>query len=426
MDNNPNNQPTQVQPTATQPAKTQPTSQPSTPTTPAAEQPKTETTSKKKKAIIGGIIGGAVVLIAAITGGVYYYLHSSPEMIALDAFSSLQDMHGMTLYLNDAYNYSSGGSETTDIKIEGVFDDNFRHELTCTIFYKRTFSIDDLEDEIIEFSFDEAFQEDGILYVKTDMAYEYFKHKMQEDYGSDISDSVFNDWFKSIDGTWWKVSLEDILDKVNPDNPKDNKTYVKAYNCALDYMRETIGKYDKNQIIKNYKKNRFLEVEEYNHSLYHFNSLATIDEINNGKTYSISFKPEEFVNFYNATVTEDMKNDFIECVKDVELFSDEVEEIEDTDDIDVEISADNVNESKFIISVNGWHHRMAGLYYQADTSSLHSVETILLPSYTKAKVNMPSDSKPVTDLYDSFVDIMNTSTGANIDTDIEIDDLYDF
>ena len=372
---------------------------PATPTTP-------ETPLKpKKKLNLPLIIGASAAAVLLVGGAAAFAIYrSQPEVAALDAISGFLS----------ADNIASSGS----INISNITDadgSDFGIKTAVINFDSQTTSSGNLteatatvtlsDDSTVSLNFGEAFMNDGKLYLKVDGIKDAINALPQE-YASTVGE-YFGDIVDRIDGTWWEVSLSDILNASKDTIPEQTAQQIQAvYDCGVQTMNEINSS---NELADLYKDHRFIKVANY--------SGSDIQASSGGTLYTISLDNNELAGFTKGIGDTNIANNFVTCYNNIEGVSPEIKASDAFKDVDADDFKDISNNlPNIVLEVNPLTHSLDGLhvYYAGQeaqknyddwgdyttTSAIPSVKADLAFKYGSASVNVPDGAKSVLDLTD--------------------------
>ena len=369
----------------------------STPTpepTPAEPTPApTPEPTPKKKSKLPIIIGASVAAALLIGGAAAFAIYrSQPEVAALDAISGFLS----------ANNVASSGS----VNISNITDadgSDFGIKTAVINFDSQTTSSGNLteatatvtlsDDSTVSLNFGEAFMNDGKLYLKVDGIKDAINALPQE-YASTVGE-YFGDIVDRIDGTWWEVSLSDILNASKDTIPEQTAQQIQAvYDCGVQTMNEINSS---NELADLYKDHRFIKVANY--------SGSDIQASSGGTLYTISLDNNELAGFTKGIGDTNIANNFVTCYNNIEGVSPEIKASDAFKDVDADDFKDiSDNLPELVLEVNFLTHNLDGfhVYYAGDSKATFSpsVRADLAFKYGSASVNVPDGAKSVLDLTD--------------------------
>jgi|GEM_PF-5547155 len=242
-------------------------------------------------------------------------------------------------------------------------------------------------------------------------------------------DDFISDFIGKIDGQWWKIKVEDIVDQLGDMIDSGTQKQVKAaWNCLTDELeREYKGR---NRLADYYKNNSFLELKEAE------NAPSALK--NDGKVWKVSVNTSKLAGFANEAVKGTDTSYFVQCLEDSETFStSEISEIRDSLDTTKvkEIKADDIekyldlSKVKFYAATDGlFSHTLKGIHISASDDDATFTGTLHF-SYDAVNVSAPSDAKEAKDFVEIVTEtlsgLMEKFGGSDYDYDYNYDDNYD-
>ncbi len=325
------------------------TPQPSTPEPIPTEPPRPIKPKSHKKLI--AIISCCVVSLALIISGVAFaIIHNSPEKVLFDAVSGF--LNAKNIELNGKYKIKSTSEysdlDSIDLDFSGATTGIANaSEITATMNFKNS--------DPLTVTIDETFTDDGVLYLKITNL-EDALGKMSESgalgyYGG--FEQYFGDLIGEIDGDWWKISVDDVLDGFEGMIAEEDKSkYSETYNCIFNKIKSAKDKNDK--LVKLYGENSFLSSEKYQPT--DTKSGLNLSEFNNsGDLYKLNFDTEKLTTFLNDTKNIVDADGIAACFNTVTTV-----EVSDINREDVENLINGLPD--VILSIKGWNHELQGVY----------------------------------------------------------------
>lgn len=344
--------------------------------------------NKKLFAIIAGISAFVVAIITGIT--VFAIVRSKPENVALDAVSQLINQKSYTVSgtINTTFSSSTPKDAQTFKKVD---DDNNIKSITidANLAYSAPahtssvkVALKTAKNEDVTFEINEAYKEDGTIYLKLDGLDKAIK-EVPSEYRYYVN--TIRNITKDIDGTWWKIDIPELSEELFGNTSKN--TIPDAYSCAVS----TIEKYSKDskEISKLYSKNPFVEVSDYKGD--------TFEAKNGGNLYEIKFKAEELANFSNELQNSNLINDLETCVKKV---SDDSKVTRTT------VSASDLEEVTkeipgLVVEIDGWSHKLKAIYYESSDGPSTTTASFTF-NYDKVNLTYPENSKDIKTLFEKL------------------------
>ena len=271
-----------------------------TPVAPAVEAapatPATPATSKKKHT---GFIAGIAAAVVVVGGGAGFALYkNNPDIVAVEAITSLINAKQLSYTIESemlpADEDVVSGVKSMKMTFAGLYDNNgeIKSEATATL----SVEVDGADDPI-KVTVGSAVVKDYTIYVKLDDLKESFDvvKGFLKDNGTDLGEfeDFIEDTIEKIDGVWWKISIDDVLDiaEVKGSSAKQAKA---IYNCITDVVdKET----SKNSVYADlYKEHKFINLEKYDGSKDYSKKLGA------GTIYTASIDGEEFAEYANGVL----------------------------------------------------------------------------------------------------------------------------
>lgn len=430
---------------------------------------------KKNKGLKIGLIAGASVLLAGgIGGGVYAYVHNQPENVMFHAVSNLLNAKNLALTgrVTAENPDASGFIKVLEISLEenATASGDAFGDVTATFTLKA-----DLDGKTQDFSLStsEIAMRDGVVYIKIDnlkkiadqlidLVLEYVNAQYQTAYqpkcgGStkcvtdcasdttnaadclsttvitvtrdDIPQEITNliDQITSeVDGTWWKISIPDLLDELDLVDSQTAKEVKSAYSCLLNQIQA-----------ETQKGSQYLDLFKQ----YPFASIEKVDNVKfNGATaYKLNLDAANTVDFgLSATKIVDTAA-LSKCVENLSGSG----SIEDaTDKINREDAIKSLEDElkempNIYLGISGWSHQLSNLYTEYANDSVIMSANLDLSYLTELNLSAPSSSKSIIKLYETVQEYLlplfspSTSICDSGDVDCwnaleEYDDLDDF
>lgn len=374
------------------------------PATPAATPPVDNPAKPQKKINKPLIIGASAAAALLVGGGIAFAIYrTQPELVALDAVSNFLSAENVTTSGSvDITSDSDIDSSTFGVKSIVV---NFVSETSGANNSTEATAVATMNDDSkISLDFGETFMSDGKLYLKVSGIKEAIDALPQE-YSETVGQYLGN-IVDRIDGTWWEVSLSDILEAS-----KDtiSETYAKqiqaVYDCGLQTLEETRSS---DEIADLYKDHRFIQVENY--------SGSDIQASNGGSLYAISLNNEELASFTKGIGDTAIANNFVTCINNVEGMNSEIK----ASDAFKDVKADDFKEISenlpdLVLEANPWTHNLTGFHasyvYDGNQNSTSSTikettatkitaKTDLSFDYGAVSVSVPDGKKSILELTD--------------------------
>lgn len=368
------------------------------PISPETPQATTEETNKYGKApkkrgkLIALIIAIIVVLCGAGTAAGFLIWRSQPEIVAMDAMVNFFNTD--TIQSNGAFTV---WFDQSDPSAHAVFMfDAEGSGLTHRFSGLLTVNMSD-GDVNFSLNFKEAFTKDRVLYFQIDKL-----HETIESLGLEFNEFVgpvlnsFTETVDLADGTWWRVSLPEVLDNFDDQLSKEQRQrYEGLYSCTLDAVERGAKNGELAQI---YSEHPFVSIEKYQGDKFKNIAVANL--------YKVDFKVNELRDFIKAdfselTVVKDVKTCFADAEVDLNDYIDSVETSMNSSNAD---SLDGT----FVMDIDSWSHRIMGLYFEgSDTNTGNKAQFDISFKYPKeVVVSAPEQAKPVSELIEQvFTDL---------------------
>lgn len=344
---------------------------------------------KNRRMLIGIIIAAVVVLLGVGTTLVYSLWYQNPEKIVFDSISNaikaesvkttgefnvafdeadIQGIDNVKLLLNensDLSNFDLGVElvvNLTDMKDPLSLNGKAILDNEGNIYFNIS-NIEDTVDKFIVFSNDNCLTEDII----------------ECEYYGEVKE-VLNPIISKIDNQWWKVSADD-LSELNEDWAEEQK-------CLTDLVGKiNDDKKIHNEIIDLYKKNPFISINK---------ELG----VNNGNYgFEIGMDSKSAVSFVNN-------------LDETTLFK-ELSNCSDSFEISEDIDEDNISDYSDVVKDNGslvlWVSQFGHEINQVEANykdDSYNFSANISPIFNKpVELEVPSDSKPISELVESIQEI---------------------
>lgn len=356
--------------------------------TQSAEKPK-----KSKKGLIIGVSAGAVLILGG--AGVAYALTNTPENVALSAISNFlnttnRSVNG-TFSVEVLKKNSSFPLESASITLKT--DMNSDNENATTAELKVVY-----DDEEYSVSLGAVVIKDYTVYVSVDGIKEATTKLMDNIFNSGSSsylgiyEDLINQIAEEVDGTWWKISVPDLIDTVDATVSEKSKM-KEVYSCVVD----AIDKIDGSKYAEIYKKNAFVSIEKYTGS----NKFS-----GKGTPYTVSIDADKYVSFVNTAIDEMDGlgiNDCIESANGIGGISTSYE-VEKIDKAEAKEMIEELPD--MIATIDGlFSHELTGIYMTKEDRT-YSGKVDLTFSKLGHKIEAPADSKPATELYTNIMGVI--------------------
>ncbi len=396
----------------------------------AADAPK-----KKKTGLLVGII--VAVLLLLVGGGVllwYALFYNNPENVAFDAING---------FLHEK-NISVSGSAWVEVPSEDI-----RVDISLKNAINQASGMSDLSIKLGEMQ-DEyhpsqgtTFEIDaGAIGLSDGKFYARFGNIMNSvDQLMDNNGITFDDLGQfgqmlyqlgeTIDEQWWEISILDIIDRLT-DEIDDEDTLAQVENTRNLYrcMVDVVSQNHSNEIAKLYQANRFLVVKKVTESIDGDKKPASGNSL-----YELSFDYEKLANFLNALPKTDLANQAYVCINNyqAEVYSDsghvpekiDASKFEQIKAEDLEEALDN-RANQYYLEISNWQHQIKSIFILNLTSDTVSGADLYF-DYTPVAISAPNDVRPITDLYDEAMEIIEESLNVDLDWSLDLDfgDDYD-
>lgn len=423
-----------------------------TPVVEATPTPAAPATPKKKHT---GLIAGIAAAVVVVGGGAGFALYkNNPDVVAVEAITSLinakQLSYTMETEMLPADSDSVSGIKSMKMTFAGLYDNNgeIKSEATATL----SVDVED-SDEPIKVTVGSAVVKDYTIYVKLDDLKESFEvvKDFLEENGTDLGEleDFIEDTIKKIDGVWWKISIDDILD-ITGTKGQDAKLVKGIYNCITDTIERESSK--SSTYADLYKEHKFINLEKYDGSKDYSKKLGA------GTIYTAKFDGGELAEYLNGTLKSIDTDSIKTCLDEAGLSNAESIDFSrlKEDPIDKETVKSALKDApKFYVSINGFFaHTLTGIYVPnvADESSATFTGDITM-KFTQGKGDFKStldtgSAKSISDLKETIEEIVEEAQSLNLrnrrpsyldddydydfddddddyDYDYDLDDLYD-
>ena len=369
---------------------------------PAAEAPKTEApvapvetpkTDKKgnKKGLMIGCAVGAVALVGGGIG-IAYAVSNSPENIALSAISDFITAKNMTMSGTIAVQTNTTFSDAK-VTIENTKTDSNEANTTATlsVTYNGTEYKIKLGSVVVK---------DYTLYVQLDGLKDAVKAAVKEagDFGlaeyAEIYEDLIDNVVGEIDGVWWKISVPELVDEIEGIASSQKDQIKDVYNCLVDVADKASKKGD--DYARIYKSNAFVKLDKHEGSETYAGK---------GTAYDLTLDAAKLTSFANAMADEVDGLGVQDCIKKADGISGVTGTYTKTEVKQEEVEKAIAELPKIVVTVDSgfFSHSLTGLYvhFGEEPEFVGNIE--LTFKKETAKVEAPSDAKPVTDLYKNVV-----------------------
>ena len=219
-----------------------------------------------------------------------------------------------------------------------------------------------------------------------------------------------------VDGTWWKISVSDLLEYATEEDyltPKQAKKYEEAYSCFVEQIHEEINK--SGQYAEIFKKYPFVSI----------NRDANAHE-KDGTVYQLSLDVDKLTDF----ILDSSK------VVDIDAFNSCLQKV--YSDGGVELSEPNTNREEvkqglesslkdlpeIRLKINDWNHQLLGISASKSAEEASASVELNFSYPTKSNLSAPNDARSVTKLRSSIMSIYDAMFGTYADYDEDYED-YD-
>lgn len=363
-----------------------------------------EKSNKKLIAIIAGVSAFVIAIITGVT--VFAIVRSQPENVALDAVSQFINQKSYTVSgtIATTFKSSTPSDAQTFKKVDSTngikaitIDANLAYSAPAHTASLK-FTIKTADDEDITFEINEAYKEDGTIYLKLDGLNDAIK-EVPSEYRYYVN--TVRSLAKDIDGTWWEIDIPELSEELFGNTSKN--TIPDAYSCAVS----TIEKYSKDskEISKLYSKNPFVEVSDYKGD--------TFKPANGGNLYELKFKAEELANFSNELQDSSLVQDLEGCIKKVSdnsKLTRTTVSASDLEDMAKEIPG-------LVVEIDGWSHKLKAIYYESEEDTFTTTASFVF-NYNKVDLTYPEKTKDIKTLFEKifnvFVQFYYSASGNSI------------
>ena len=281
-------------------------------------------TDKPKKGKAGLIVGIIIALLILGGAGAFiavYAINSQPENIlasSIDKFINAKNISTSGTISLDLDENSTGIDDATLTLGVSTGGNNESGNLSLAVTMADGTKIDDL-------SVGETLVSDGILYLRFDGLEDLYDKYLSQyipnyttvnivDYStpnnqtvevqsttttSNLINSYLSDAISKIDGEWFEISIDDVLDSnyiSSTMTSSDKKAIKTTYNCVTDTLINGGQKYSK-ELSNLYGQHKFITMTSGQDSYY-----------------NISFAASPLTDFLNAIPSTSLVSDFATCV----------------------------------------------------------------------------------------------------------------
>ncbi len=390
---------------------------------------------KKKTGLLVGII--VAVLLLLVGGGALLWctlFYNNPENVAFDAINGFlheknisvsgsawvevpsEDLR-VDISLKNAVNQASGMSDLS-IKL-GEMQDGYHPS------QEKTFDIDAGMIGLLDGKFYARF---GNIMNSVDQLMD--DENMTFDNLGQFEQMLYQ-LGETIDEQWWEISISDIIDRLTEDvDDEDTLAQVEnahdLYRCMIDVASQNHS----NEIAKLYRANRFLVVKRVTESMDGDKKPASGNSL-----YELSFDYEKLADFLNALPKTEFANQSDVCINNyqAEVYSNSgyVPDEIDASKFD-QIKAEELEEAlynranQYYLEISNWQHQIKSIFILNLTSGAVSGADLYF-DYTPVTISAPNDVRPITDLYDEAMEIIEESLNVDLDWSLDLDfgDDYD-
>jgi hypothetical protein len=358
---------------------------PVAPVAPAAPAPEKKKVSKK--GVIIGCAVGAVVLAGGGLGAAYAIAHS-PENVALSAISNFLNTKDHAISGTIEYTPTEGakGSELSRIAITIGNDTDKDHQTDTSMTISATY-----KDKDFSITLKSVVIKDYTIYVSIENLKETVKQVWNEIKGTEYETvtELYEDLITTIageiDGTWWKISVPDLIDSVEEATASQKQKAKEYYACLTDVADKAAADTTIGDL---YKDNAFITLKKYEGGK-NFSGKGT--------AYNVSFSAGKLTSFINKSADRAESYGLIDCLKNVD--PDMTYEKQNVEQEDVEKMLKDVPENLYVTIDSGFFSsELTGVYVDIAEESYTGKVDINFSRSTKS-IAAPSDSKPVTELY---------------------------
>ena len=352
-----------------------------------------EDNKKSKKGLIAGIIAALVVAGGAIAAVFILSRGNNPESVTLDAVTKAikEPVHNISGKLELSTATASAIEESLSYKTKIIFDlsgvnNGMNSSSSATI----TVRTDGMSDFV--FRFDEVLQSDGVIYVKpSDLT--SFINSIISSYGQYLSSEPLASIVSAVKGlaakissNWWRISIPEVLEKLGA---KD-ATFSEEYDCSVAAVNELLSASGLDSIANTYKNNQFLSTKKSDKSIASFT----------GDAYEATVDTSKLAKFWNEYVTSDGVKKLNECAKQGDTLN-----AVTPDELSV------VSDSTFFLDIDK-DRNLNGFYFNDSKESYDIDADFRIEKGSEdTAVDAPSDAKPITDLAEDIIKIVQSVAG---------------
>lgn len=408
---------------AAQPAPEAPQPTPVAPVTPASE-PVQQAPKKSKKGLIIGLSAAAVAVIGGSVGAFAIY-RTQPDVVISEAVANVLTARnlGISGTVSTAFNKTYAktyGMESVTLTFDGAAG-----PLPASASAKLEVKSDNYSNLSLKFS--NVIMEDGVVYLQVDGVedaidayFEAYLNTIVESQTENCSrgtsyysncntstatlkntykkeyeqyKSYFSDTLELVDGTWWRISVDELIDAMDDELGLDiEENYSDAYKCLLSEINNPNTTKELSSI---YQQNKFVNVSAYDGN--------EISAKSGGNLYSISFNSAKVVDFAKNALSSASFDRAQSCLTKIDGFK-KVNPSEIKDSTWNHLS-ENIDESynknlKFYVEANNWSHQLSRLYMTntGDSTEIGTATADLNFTYNAPTAQAPTSSKEITKL----------------------------
>ena len=353
---------------------------------------------KKRGKLIALIVAIVLVLCGAGTAAGFMIWRSQPEVMAMDAVVNFLNTTTIKTNGNFVVDINNGDQKGQAVFAFDAEGSGIAHRFNGSL------SIN-LGDDSYELAFKEAFTQDHVLYFQVDGIQETI-NSLNEDIKSTVQPvlELFSETIELADGTWWRVSVPEVMESLSDQiSPRDRQRYENLYNCAIDAVEKGAKS---GELAEMYKKHPFVTIEEYKGDAFK-DVKKTLYKIDVKVGKAREFIKEDFT---ELTVYKELKTCMADADIDIDQYIDSAE-----NSIPEDESSESSNpEATFAVAIDGWSHKLTGVYLSVPSASEYSSSAYAQMEFSypgKVEITAPADARPIKDLLEQVITDFSNMSG---------------
>ncbi len=244
-------------------------------------------------------------------------------------------------------------------------------------------TIETVSDEVFEGAFDGVIMRDAVLYFRADGLNEILQEAKAQAVVDEIDEtllSYYEDFVDEVDGSWWKIDLEEIW---------DGKREVESYRCMVDVLATANEEQARREVIELYEEWPLLDAEK----------LEGVRD-NGANGYSIEFDPEGIAGFINGFRNTELFDQMFACAR-MEISDLEVPEDVDADEFEVPEDFPDI-----VVYVHDWSHELESLEISYENDDILVEGRMEFEFMDEVDIEAPDDARSVTVLFEKAKQIV--------------------